>query len=27
LFNEAIERFTMERVGKRQAAALARAGL
>ncbi len=27
LFNEAIERFTMERVGKRQAAALAKAGL
>jgi len=27
LFNEAIERFSMERVGKRQAAALAKAGL
>ncbi|MGA7789036.1 MAG: AarF/UbiB family protein [Xanthobacteraceae bacterium] len=27
LFNEAIEKFTLDRVGKRQAAALARAGL
>ena len=27
LFNEAIEHFSMERVGKRQAAALAKAGL
>jgi len=27
LFNEAIEHFSMERVGKRQAAALVKAGL